>query len=127
MCAEIARLEHLLARALRQPDPVAALALAARDPKLSADLRARLERVAPDGLRVAALLVVRLRFERALHGSRAAAEWFERDPASFARAFKSYHAEVAPTAALPSEEARLFERWVAAQDAPALRAPAPGS
>jgi hypothetical protein len=37
-----------------------------------------------DGLRMAALLATKLRFERLVQGSRAAAEWFRRDGRGFA-------------------------------------------
>ena len=68
--------ERVLARALRAPDPPAVLAAAARNRRLPAALRRALGAVAPDGLRLAALLVTRLRFERLLRGSGAAAAWF---------------------------------------------------
>ena len=123
MSAELARLEELLARALVDPDPAAAVARAARDPDLAPDLRDGLANADPDGFGIAALLVVRLRFERVIHGSRQAGEWFDRDPASFAAAFKRYHSEVRPTAGFPSGEARLFEAWVAGQ-APTADGPA---
>jgi hypothetical protein len=109
--AELARLEELVAHALRRPDPRAALAAAASDPALSADLRARLAGASPDGARISGLLVAKLRFERLMHGSREAAEWFERDPAGFAAAFRCYHADVPPAADGPRQEARAFADW----------------
>lgn len=107
------RLEAVVARALVAADPAEAWRAAAADPALPAELRDALGAAAEDGVRMAALIVARLRFERLIHGSRAAADWFERDPAAFAEAFRRYHAEVRPTAALPSGEARLFEAWTA--------------
>ncbi len=65
----------------------------------------------PDGVRMAALLVTKLRFERLIRGSRSAEEWFERDGEGFARAFREYQGAVPPTAFFPGEEGRLFERW----------------
>jgi hypothetical protein len=109
--SELARFEALLAAALTAPNPVAALRAAARSAELSPDLRARLAGADPDGVGISALLVVRLRFERLLNGSRAAAEWFEHDPAEFAAAFKRYHTSVPPCAFLPSAEARAFDAW----------------
>ena len=106
-----AELERLVADALTSADPVAGFERAARDPALPDELRAALAAAHPTGIRMAALLVARLRFERLIQGSRAAADWFARDPADFARAFKRYHHAVPATAALPSEEAKLFERW----------------
>ena len=115
----MARLEAAVARAMVQSDPAAALAAAAGDERLPAELREALRAADPDGVRVAALIVVRLRFERALHGSRLAGEWFERDPADFTAAFKRYHTEVPPSASLPTGEGRLFEAWQERQgDAP---------
>jgi hypothetical protein len=88
--------ERLLARALRSRDP----GRYAR--RLGAD---------PDGLRLTALLVTRLRFERLLRGSPEADAWFERDPQGFAATFRRYHEEVPPRAFFPAAEARLFAAW----------------
>lgn len=106
-----ARLERLVADALTAADPVAAFERAARDPELSEPLRAALRRASPLGIRISALLVARLRFERLLQGSSSAAEAFERDPEGFSAGFRDYHRSVPPCAGLPSEEAELFERW----------------
>ena len=106
-----ALLERLVADALTSADPVQGFERAARDPALPSDLRAALAAAHPTGIRMAALLVARLRFERLMQGSPAAADAFARDAAEFAREFKRYHHAVPPTAALPSEEAALYERW----------------
>lgn len=106
-----AAFEALFARALTAPDPVGALRAASRSRKLSPDVRQRLALADEDGLRMTALLVARLRFERLLRGSPAAGEWFDRDPAGFAAAFRRYHAEVAPSAFFPRAEAELFDAW----------------
>lgn len=106
-----ARLERLVADALTSADPVAGFERAARDPELPSELRDALACAQPAGIRMAALIVARLRFERLMQGSSPAAEWFARDPADFARAFKLYHHAVPATGALPADEARLFERW----------------
>lgn len=103
--------ERVLAAALRAPDPVATVARAARDRRHAPATRRALAAASPDGLRVAALLVARLRFERLIRGCREAEEWFERDGAGFGAAFRRYHAEVPPTAFFPPGEARLFLRW----------------
>ena len=97
--SELADLQRRLADALVQPEPA-------------------FPDVDEDGLRISALLVVRLRFERVLHGSPMGGEWFERDGADFAAAFKRYHAEVPPTAGSPTAEARLFEAWAEASWSP---------
>lgn len=104
--------EQVLARALRSDDAGRALKKAARDKRLPAALRKALASVDEDGVRLAALLMARLRFERLLQGSDAASDWFERSPEEFARAFERYHREVAPTAFFPPTEAKLFTTWV---------------
>ena len=102
-----AQLEHerALAAVLRAPDPVAALARA------PASLQAALAGVDPDGLRLAALFITRLRFERVQHGDLAAARHFDDAPAEFAAVFRRYLAEVAPTAAFAQDEGALYRRW----------------
>jgi hypothetical protein len=90
--------EARLAQAMRAADPVAAVRAFAPD----ADA---------DGVRMTALLVAKLRFERLLRGSPAADAWFSADPAAFARAFGAYHAAVAPRAFFPRDEAWLFAAW----------------
>jgi hypothetical protein len=67
-----------------------------------------------DGVRISALLVARLRFERLLNGSPQAADWFATEPEGFARAFQNYHREVPMTAFFPGAEERLFTRWIRA-------------
>lgn len=61
-----------------------------------------------DGVRVAALLVAKLRFERLLNGSADVAEEFDDDAEGFAAKFKRYHRAVAPTAWSPVDEAALW-------------------
>jgi hypothetical protein len=109
--SDLERCEAIAAAAFRSADPRAAFAAAARDETLSPELRAGFAAASGDGVRIAGLLVAKLRFERLMHGSRAAGEWFERDPAAFARAFRRYHAEVAQTAEGPLQEGAAFERW----------------
>jgi hypothetical protein len=99
--------EARLAAAMRAEDPVAAV-------------RALHPGADADGVRMTALLVARLRFERLVRGSAAAEAWFDRDPADFARAFRRYHAEVAPRAFFPADEAELFESWRARNTTPPL-------
>ncbi|WP_437335352.1 hypothetical protein [Sorangium sp. So ce394] len=110
-----ARYEALVARAMTAEDPVAALRAAAGDPALPPALRRALIAADEDGVRMSALLVARLRFERLLRGSPEAEAWFDRDPAEFSAAFRRYHAEVPPTAFFPPGEAGLFRRWIEAQ------------
>ncbi len=103
------RLETLLADALTAADPAAALRDAV---ELPPELRQAVERIDVDGLRVAALLVAKLRFQRLLNGSERAGEWFARDARGFTDAFRRYHDAVPPTAGDPWGEASAFERWV---------------
>ena len=110
-----ARLERALVRAMTAADPAEALRRSARDPRLPAPVRRALRGASEDGVRMAALLVARLRFERLVRGSPEAEAWFEADPEGFAAAFRRYHAEVAPTAFFPPAEARLFQGWMAAR------------
>lgn len=108
----LAALQATLAGLLRARDPAAALAAVAAQP----DADPRLAAVDADGLRLAALLVAKLRFQRLLSASPAAAEWFERDGRGFTEAFRAYH-EGSPSPALdPWGEAAAFARWCAARD-----------
>ena len=109
----LARLQAALARAVVAGDldglrrDAAALG--------AGDAVARIDR---DGFRLAALLVARLRFERLMQGSDAAAERFARDPAGFVALFRRYHAAVPAPADGPWSEAAAFARWLAAAPAP---------
>ncbi|WP_293269551.1 DUF692 family multinuclear iron-containing protein [Nannocystis sp.] len=96
--------ERRLAAILGADDPLAALA-ASDDPTLHT--------IDQPGLRLAALLIARLRFERLQHGDPAAHEHFERDPAGFADRFRRYHHSVAPSAAFPQDEAALYRGFSA--------------
>jgi len=105
------RYEQILAEAMLAPDPVARLRAAGNDPELPLATRQALARADGDGIRVAALLVARLRFERLVQGSRDANDFFERDPEGFALAFRAYHHAVRPTECFPMGEARLWSEW----------------
>jgi hypothetical protein len=105
-----------MARAITSTDPVAALRSAARDRRLDGELRRRLAAADEDGVRLSALLVARLRFERLIRGSPEAEEWYDADAERFTEAFRRYHAEVAPTAFFPPAEAELFARWRSTND-----------
>lgn len=108
------RLEAILAQAMAAPDPVAFLQQAARDETLPIRLRRALQSADTDGVRLTALLIAKLRFERLLRAS-AEAEWlFERDPAAFAELFQRYQQTVPPTAFFPAAEAALFRRFLTA-------------
>lgn len=95
----LADLQRRLADALLSADPVGAWS-------------AQPDRaVSEDGLRIAAMLVAKLRFERCLRGSRYAAEAFAHDPATFASAFRRYHLTTPPAADSVPEEGERFDRW----------------
>jgi hypothetical protein len=108
--SDLERHQARLADLLLALDPAAALAAARFEPGFAAEFTA----IDPDGLRIAALLVVKLRFQRLLNASREAAEWFERDGAGFTVAFRRYHHAVVPTAMDPWREAAAFAAWCAA-------------
>lgn len=84
-------------------------ALRAKDPALEHTLGP----VQEDGLRIAAMLVAKLRFERLMRGSNEADAWFERDPRGFVEAFRAYHASTPIDAFFPAAEGRRFEAWLA--------------
>jgi hypothetical protein len=102
---KLADYEKQLAAAMRARDPVAAV-------------RAIHPDVDADGVRMTALLVARLRFERLMRGSPEAEASFDRDPAAFARDFRRYHREVPPRAFFPVDEAALFRAWRDRQQSP---------
>lgn len=122
--AELEAFQRALADALRAEDPVAATRRLADAPELHLDgaTRAAILSADPDGLRLTALLVAKLRFERIVRGSDSAGAWFDQEPAAFSAAFRRYHWEVPPTAAFPAAEARDFLEWAARNG---LEPPAP--
>ncbi|MCY3003750.1 MAG: DUF692 family protein [Planctomycetota bacterium] len=105
----LARLELLLADAFCAPDLSAAFA-ALRSDREFAPVFAH---ASEDGFRIAALLIVRLRFERLLNGSARAADVWNSDPRSFTALFRRYHPSIPATGWSPRDEAALFERWLA--------------
>jgi hypothetical protein len=106
------RLEAILARVMTAPDPAAALQKAARDKRLPARLRQALSACDLDGVRLTALLIAKLRFERLLRASEQAEWLFRRDPAAFGELFERYHRSVPPTAFFPAAEAALFQQFL---------------
>ena len=93
--------EHVVNRWIR--DPVATLREAGLSPNDD------------DGVRLAALLAGRLRFERLVRGSGQVEAWFDEDPEGFVEAFRAYHAEVPPRDFFPADEARTFDAWLRAR------------
>jgi hypothetical protein len=106
---DLQHFEKIYADVVLSVDPEAAIAALAEQDRA---LFAAFDR---DGLRISSLIVARLRFERLIHGSSKAGDWFERDARAFTQAFKRYHASVVPVATFPGDEARAFEAWLATQ------------
>jgi hypothetical protein len=109
--------QRIVVRALHDPTPferLRALVEEAGD-ELDADERARLLALDGDGLRIAGLLVRKLRFERALAGDPELRARCDRDVAAFVEDFRAYVQEVAPTFAFPAEEAAAFCAFLAAR------------
>ena len=111
--ADLERLQEQLGHVLTAADPVAAWRRLL--PGHALDMA---------GLRVAALLVAKLRFQRLMNGSRHASEWFARDAREFTEAFRRYHSSQPPRSLDPWTESAQFERWLASrvegdEDAPA--------
>ena len=111
--SDAATLEAIFARVMTAPDPAVALQKAQRDKRLSAGLRRALSACDLDGVRLSALLIAKLRFERLLRASEQAEWLFRRDAAAFSALFESYHRSVPPTAFFPAAEAELFRRFLA--------------
>jgi len=109
----LSALERVLVLALHDERPVERLRalVDAAGAALDDDDRRRLAAIDPDGLRVASLVVRKLRFERVLRGDAELRAEAERGPDAFAAAFRRYAASVPPTAEFPSEEARMFRRF----------------
>jgi len=110
--------ERRLVEILLARDPEQALRAAAADRGLPPALRRAFASASPDGVRMAALLVARLRFERLMRGCPEAAAAFEAEPGRFAASFRRYHDQVAPTAFFPAGEAALFRAWVSGPGSP---------
>lgn len=108
-----AKLEAVLAQAMRSADPLAELQQAATDPSLPPGLRRALAGADGDGVRLAALLVCKLRFERLIRACAEAEELFTADPEQFAATFRRYHEAVPPTDFFPPREAQRFRLFLA--------------
>ena len=119
--------ERRMIEILTAPDPEQALRAAAADPSLSPALRRAFAAADPDGVRLTALLVARLRFERLLRGCPEAAQAFDADAAAFAADFRRYHAQVPPTAFFPLGESMLYRSWLSDRASPTPPASPPPS
>ena len=112
----LARLQEVLIVALGTEDPVAALASARGDRSLTSVERDQLAGVDPDGLRLTALLVKKLRFESILRGDPELRRRFDRDPHGFAGTFEDYLRAEPRRAVFPVEEAARFRAFLGDQD-----------
>jgi hypothetical protein len=110
-----ARYEELLAQAMTAPDPAATLQQHSADPALPRSLRRALSAVDPDGVRLTALLVAKLRFERLLRACGEAERRFREDPAAFARLFRGYHESTPLHDYFPAREAQRFLAYLASR------------
>jgi hypothetical protein len=105
--------ERLLA-VLMDNDPVAALARMLANPDgLTDEEVTALRQVDADGLRMTALLVTKLRFERLTLAVPELAALFEERPEEFLQIFREYAAAVPATAYFPAAEGALFREWYA--------------
>ena len=66
-----------------------------------------------DGVRLAALLISKLRFERLIRASAEAEQLFAADPEAFAQLFRRYHESIPPVDFFPPREAQRFRRFLA--------------
>lgn len=105
--------ERIVVTALHDERPAERLAelVAAAGDRLDADERARLASIQADGLRVASLVVRKLRLERLLAGDADLRARCDADPASFTETFRRYAASVPPKFDFPAEEARAFRAF----------------
>jgi hypothetical protein len=108
-----AQLEAILVAVMQAADPPAELQRRSADPTLPATLRRALTAADPDGVRLAALLVCKLRFERLLRASPEAERLFTADPAAFAQTFRRYHESTPLHDFFPQREAQRFQAFLA--------------
>lgn len=105
-------IERILIQVFFADDPEAELRNAlARETGLAPDDRGALSGIEGDGLRIASLLVKKLRFQRLTAGDGDLARLFEERPDKFLRLRRAYTAAVALEAYFPSDEALPFRPW----------------
>jgi hypothetical protein len=105
----LAELQEVLVSCCTARDPAAALA-AAR--VAHPGLERWLATIDPDGLRLTAMLIQKLRFERIVRGDPELAARFEADPPGFTSVFREYLVAQPPTCVFPEEEADRFRRFL---------------
>lgn len=109
----LAAVEEILVRALYAEEPLGDLRrqAEARSKELTAEERAMLAGVNPDGFLLTSLIVKKLRFQRLTRGDVKQQEAFDANPAAWTEMFVRYMREVPPTAHFPREEKGLFKSW----------------
>jgi len=106
----LGELQAALVACCAAEDPAAALAEArASHPELAPWLGT----VDVEGLRLTALLIRKLRFERIVRGDPNLAARFEADPSGFTAILKEYLAAESPSCVFPEDEAERFRRFLA--------------
>jgi len=108
--------QELLARILREPDPVAARDRTAA--RCNEPVRSWLLALDADGLRISARLILRLRASLLLQGDDDVRRRLQEDPVDLSRALRAYHDAAPPTALTPDEEAATWRQWRAEADPP---------
>lgn len=101
----LAELQERLARALISAEPERELSDLGLDPQ---------------GLRLAATIILKLRFDRVMRAEARHRERYDSDPDGFTRDFLAYHRAVPPQAYFPAEEAALFESFLRDRQANSL-------
>ena len=113
----LAAVSRILVEAMHSETPVARLReLAEAADDLTDDERHRLLGADPDGVRMASLLVRKLRFERVIRGSDRAMLDYERDPEGFTTLFRAYCEAVPSQHPFPADEARSFLAFADGRD-----------
>lgn len=102
-----------MADALRTPDPALSVRALSKDRSLPPRVRKALARADEDGVRMTALLVAKLRFERLVRASPEVEAWADAAPEELAPVFRRYHAKVPESAFFPAAEAELFRQFCA--------------
>ena len=108
----LSEIQHILAKALFADDPFAALQAALERSELSEADRASLAGISPDGLRMAGLLVKKLRFQRITGGDPRLRQLFDEDPERFVRLYRAYAEASASNTVFPDQESRQFRQWL---------------
>lgn len=106
------RMQEILIRALTHVDPPAELQRALAEATDLPDAeREALRRLDAEGLRLAHIMLFKIRFEQLLRGHKDMARLFAENPPEFMRLFRAYTAAVPSASFLTDEEGQRFEEW----------------